>query len=91
MDSLTSGLGVLIIFLLITLGLFFLLRSIMLWYWKIDTIVKNQEEQKSLMKEQRDFLEQIYLLQGGHKLKYSSDSAEEITRKAKLFDESKKK
>jgi len=63
----------------------------MLWYWKIDTIVKNQEEQKSLMKEQRDFLEQIYLLQGGHKLKYSCNSAEEIARKAKLFDESKKK
>ena len=67
MDNLGPGFGGLIILLLITLGLFFLLRSIMLWYWKIDTIVKNQEDQKKLMKEQKDLLEQIYLLQGGHK------------------------
>jgi hypothetical protein len=91
MDSPATGLGGLIIVLLIALGLFFMLRSIMLWYWKVDTIVKNQEEQKSLMKEQRDFLEQIYLLQGGHKIKHSTDSAEEIARKAKLFDETKNK
>lgn len=91
MDNLTPGFGGLIIFLLITLGLFFLLRSIMLWYWKIDTLVKNQEDQKKLMKEQKDLLEQIYLLQGGHKIKYTTDSQEEIERKAKLFDQSKSK
>jgi hypothetical protein len=91
MDSLSPGLGGLILFLLITVGLFFILRSIMLWYWKIDTIVKNQEDQMKLMKEQRDFLEQIYLLQGGHKIKYSTDSQEEIDIKAKLFDQAQKK
>jgi hypothetical protein len=91
MDNLRPGFGGLIIFLLIALGLFFLLRSIMLWYWKIDTIIINQEEQKKLMKEQKDLLEQMYLLQGGHKLKYTTDSQEEIERKAKLFDQSQNK
>jgi hypothetical protein len=43
------------------------------------------------MKEQKDLLEQIYLLQGGHKIKYTTDSQEEIERKAKLFDQSQNK
>jgi len=91
MNSFAPELSGLVVFLLITLGCFFILRSVMLWYWKIDTIVKNQEDQKRIMKEQKDLLEQIYLLQGGHRMKYSSDSQEEIERKAKLFDQSQKK
>lgn len=35
--------------LAITIGLFFLFRGIMLWYWKIDTIIKNQEETNRLL------------------------------------------
>ena len=29
----------------ICIGLFFAFRGIVLWYWKVDTILKNQEEQ----------------------------------------------
>ncbi|MBL6446667.1 hypothetical protein JMN32_10115 [Fulvivirga sp. 29W222] len=84
MDLIFYGITILVVAFL----LFLLLRAVMLWYWKINTIVQNQEDQKQLMKEQNRLLEQIYLLQGGHKIEYSKDSAEEIARKAKLFDES---
>ena len=30
--------------LAIAIGLFFIFRFVMLWYWRVDTIVKNQEE-----------------------------------------------
>lgn len=36
--------------LAITIGLFFLFRGIMLWYWKVDKIVQNQEETNRLLK-----------------------------------------
>lgn len=31
------------------LGIFLIIRSIMLWYWKVDIIVRNQEEQIRLL------------------------------------------
>ena len=83
-----SGIGFSEIFLVLLvvafwIGLFLLLRSLMLWYWKIDTII-------TLMKEQKELLNDIYIQQGGHKT-YSTDSPDELARKAKLFDESQKK
>lgn len=36
--------------LAIFVGLFFLFRGILLWYWKVDIIVKNQEETNSYLK-----------------------------------------
>ncbi len=60
----------------------------MIWYWKIDVLVKNQEDQKKLMRDQRDLLEKIYRLQSGEKVNRTTDSKEEIERKAKFFDES---
>lgn len=82
------GIGVVIIFFVVVVGLFFLVRSIMIWYWKIDVLVKNQEDQKKLMRDQRDLLEKIYRLQSGEKVNRTTDSKEEIERKAKFFDES---
>lgn len=32
--------------------IFLALRQIMLWYWKVDTIIQNQEKQIELMEEQ---------------------------------------
>jgi uncharacterized protein YpmB len=51
--------GALLAFLLaaaIFLGIFLIIRSIMLWYWKIDVIVKNQEEQTMLLMQQNELL-----------------------------------
>jgi hypothetical protein len=38
-----------IIVLAVPLVLFLIFRSIMLWYWKVDTIVENQEKQIALL------------------------------------------
>jgi hypothetical protein len=82
------GIGGVIVFFVILVGLFFLVRSIMIWYWKIDVLVKNQEDQKRLMRDQNDLLGKIYRLQSGEKVNKTEDSKEEIERKAKFFDES---
>lgn len=58
MNSL-DALGSAIIGIAILIGLFFLFRNIVLWYFKIDQIVKNQEKQISQMGKQLDCLEQI--------------------------------
>jgi Tfp pilus assembly protein PilN len=38
------------------LGIFLIIRSVMLWYWKINVIVKNQEEQTMLLMQQNELL-----------------------------------
>ncbi|HTH83417.1 MAG TPA: hypothetical protein VL490_10805 [Mucilaginibacter sp.] len=51
-DSSTSFSYSLFIVAIITaffLGVFLLIRSIMLWYWKVDVIVNNQIEQNRLL------------------------------------------
>jgi hypothetical protein len=52
--------------LIIGIGLFLLvfllIRSIMLWYWKIDKQLYNQEVQISLLEKQNELLEQQTLL-----------------------------
>jgi hypothetical protein len=90
MELLQYGFSGLVIFGLISIAVFLLFRSIILWYWNIDKIVRNQNNQTTLMKQQKELLEQIYLLQGGHKLTGSTESKGEIERKAKLFDQSNK-
>lgn len=45
------GLVTFVIGLAILVGLFLLFRSILLWYWKVDTIVKNQEETNALLRD----------------------------------------
>lgn len=39
----------LIITIVISIVLFFIFRGIMLWYWKVDVIIKNQEETNRLL------------------------------------------
>lgn len=48
-----SAIGTLVGFLLglaFLAFLFLILRQVMLWYWKVDKIVKNQEEQNNLLR-----------------------------------------
>ena len=46
-----AGLGIVqfLIVAAVCLGLFLLLRFVMLWYWRVDEIVKNQEKQNQLL------------------------------------------
>jgi hypothetical protein len=64
--------------------LFFALRSLMLWYWKIDTVIKIQEEQKIALWQIRDAI-----MKGKNFDLINNDSPEEIERKAKLYDQTK--
>jgi len=41
----TSGLLMSLVSLFIFIVLFLVFRSVVLWYWKVDQIVKNQKEQ----------------------------------------------
>lgn len=63
--------------------LFFVFRSLMLWYWKIDTVIKIQEEQKIALWQIRDAI-----IKSKNIDFINNDSPEEIERKAKLYDES---
>lgn len=47
-----------IIAIAFAIGLFFVLRFAMLWYWRIDTIVTNQEETNRLLKRLLDKAEE---------------------------------
>jgi len=48
----------LILFLLI-IGIFIVIRSIALWYWRITEIVNNQIQQIQLLKNQNDLLQKV--------------------------------
>ncbi|MDR3695931.1 hypothetical protein [Mucilaginibacter sp.] len=52
-----SFIGILLV-LAVCIGIFLVFRSIMLWYWKIDVIVKNQEQQIALLHKQIELSEQ---------------------------------
>lgn len=80
----TQTLISLIIFLAVMVGLFVLLRSMMLWYWKIDVMIENQNQQIGLIKEQNSLLKQLSTKQGGPSLMTEEE-------KAKAFDRSQKK
>jgi hypothetical protein len=47
-----------IIFLAVLIGIFLLIRTLVLWYWKVDVIVKNQEQQINLLMMQNELLMQ---------------------------------
>jgi hypothetical protein len=47
-----------IFFIAVCLGIFLIIRSIMLWYWKVDVIVKNQDLHTELLHRQIQLLEQ---------------------------------
>ena len=58
-----SSIITVIVVLALVVLFFYMLRSGILWYWKIDVMAKNLEEQTKVMKEQKDILQQMYLLQ----------------------------
>jgi hypothetical protein len=59
---------------------------------RVDEIIRIQNDQKILLKEQVNLLKQIYTLQGGTlKETKTINSDEEIERKAKLYDQRQNK
>jgi hypothetical protein len=52
--------GGFLIYVLAVSSIFLILRPLMLWYWKINVIVKIMEEQKEILREQKNLLEKIY-------------------------------
>lgn len=65
---------------------FFVMRSVMLWYWKIDEILSNQSLQNRLINDQNQLLREAL------KIRPTADKMpeEEIEKKAKLYDQSQK-
>ncbi|RWU10224.1 hypothetical protein [Pedobacter chitinilyticus] len=43
--SLGPGLFLIVFFLLLVFASFMVLRQVILWYWKVDKAIKNQDEQ----------------------------------------------
>ena len=48
--SLGPGLFLIAFFLLFVFAGFMVLRQVVLWYWKVDKAIKNQDEQTILLK-----------------------------------------
>lgn len=80
MDNFASTFVSLILIIVISIGIFLLLRSIMLWYWKVDIVVKNQEIQNKLLKNQSEILEKLFILQGGQVPEKQADSKKDEIR-----------
>lgn len=49
----------LLVCIAVAIGVFLLIRSIVLWYWRVNDIVKNQNRQIQLMTEQNALLEKL--------------------------------
>ena len=59
----------------------------MLWYWRINDVIANQERQIALMKNQNDLLARLVGSKSEAQNIVITDSKEEIERKARLYDE----
>jgi len=59
MEDMIPGLVTLGIGFAIMLGIFLAIRAIVLWYWKIDTIVDNQQKQIVLLSQLIDTIRKI--------------------------------
>jgi hypothetical protein len=44
-----QSIAILLLFFTIVIGIFLLIRWFMLWYWKVNTIVENQEKSNDLL------------------------------------------
>lgn len=64
--------GILVSFLVIIV-LFFLLREVMCWYWKINRNLKIQEEQLQLQKDTLQILQQLVQLEKDQAYVHASD------------------
>ena len=58
-DAFAQGLISISIIIAICLGLFLVLRAVVLWYWKIDKLVANQETQIRLLKKLNSTIQQV--------------------------------
>jgi cell division protein FtsB len=58
-ESAATALVTLAISLLICIGVFLLIRSLILWYWKIDAIVENQNKQLKELQKASNLIEQF--------------------------------
>jgi large-conductance mechanosensitive channel len=56
--NLISSLFIVLIVFLVCAAVFLLIRSIVLWYWKVDVIVRNQQDQTSLLQTQNQLLKE---------------------------------
>jgi len=48
MDISTGFIGSFLLFLMVVIVVFLLLRELIMWYWKINTIITNQNETNKL-------------------------------------------
>lgn len=48
-----------LLFLLVSMGIFLLIRSIILWYWRINDIVNNQLQQTQILRDQTSILSKL--------------------------------
>ena len=74
MDDVTSTILIIIIFIV----LFFLLRSINLWYWKIDDIVDENVKQTDILKKILDKIDKKNLEEKSQ-IKNTLDNKEDFT------------
>ncbi|HYF69319.1 MAG TPA: hypothetical protein VD884_14340 [Ohtaekwangia sp.] len=56
MESFGYYITVLLLTVALCIALFLALRALVLWYWKVDRVIANQEAQISLLAEVRDLL-----------------------------------
>ena len=62
----------------VCVGVFLILRSMMLWYWKVDDILENQFLANKLLKSNNDLLkEQVTLLRQQIELTIGTDDSQE--------------
>jgi len=57
-NNLLGSLVTILFVFAICAAIFLIIRSILLWYWKVDVIVKNLESQTALIQRQNDLLSQ---------------------------------
>ncbi len=57
--------AIVLVILALDILLFLIFRNIILWYFKINTIVKNQKQHQDLLTRQNELLEGIYKQLGG--------------------------
>ncbi|PRC92723.1 hypothetical protein [Solimicrobium silvestre] len=51
MDQVTTGIAAIVIFLVITIGIFVICRELVCWYWKINKSIELQQEIAQSLKE----------------------------------------
>jgi len=67
-----------IIAIAIAIGIFIALRAVMLWYWKVDIIIQNQEKLIKTQQETNELLErQLIFIKDRNELRATGSSSTE--------------